>query len=71
MIMKNSILALMLFVGSVQADTKLTSEFLGSEGNKEIEIAALIKSIESIGCSTVAENTHLEVHYHNKLEEKM
>ena len=67
---KNSILALMLLVGFVQAETKLTAEFLGSEGNKETEIAALIKNIESIGYSTVAENTHLETHYYNKFEEK-
>ena len=67
---KNSILVLMLLVGFVQAETKLTAEFVGSEDNKEVEIAALIKNIETIGYSTVAENTHLEVHYNNKFEEK-
>jgi len=67
---KNSILVLMLVVGLAQAETKLTAEFLGSEDNKEVEIAALIKNIESIGYSTVAVNTHLETHYYNKFEEK-
>ena len=67
---KNSILALILLVVFAQAETKLTAEFLGSEENKEVEIDALIKKIDTTGYSTVAENRHLETHYYNKFEEK-
>lgn len=74
---KNSILALIVLVGFAQAgvqsnmaETKLTAEFSGSEDNKEIEIEALIKKIETIGYSTVLATPHLEEHYYNKFEEK-
>jgi len=74
---KNSILALMVLVGFAQADVqsnmaevKLTAEFSGSEDNKDLEIAALIKKIETIGYSTVLATPHLEDHYNNKFEEK-
>jgi len=64
----NILLALMMIVGIAQAE--LTAEFHGSKGNKEAEIDALIKKIDTIDYSTVAENRHLEVHYNNKFKEK-
>ena len=74
---KNSILALMVLVGFAQADvqsnmaeTKLTAEFSGSQDNKDLDIAALIKKVDTIGYSTVFATTHLEEHYNNKFEEK-
>ncbi len=75
--LNNIILALMFTVGLAHADvlsniakTKVTAQMQGSEGNKEIEINALIKKIDSIGYSTVAANKNIQVHYFNKYKEK-
>ena len=72
------LLTLLLVTGFVQAvdvqsnmaETILTAELQGSEGNKEIEIDALIKKLDTIGYSTVAANKNIQVHYYNKFEEK-
>ena len=72
------LLTLLLVTGFVQAvdvqsnmaETILTAELQGSEGNKEIEIDALIKKLNTIGYSTVAANKNIQVHYYNKFEEK-
>lgn len=64
----NILLAFMMIVGIAQAE--LTAEMDGSKGNKEAEIDALIKKIDTIDYSTVAVNKHIEVHYNNKFQEK-
>lgn len=64
----NILLAFMMIVGFAQAE--LTAEFDGSKGNKEAEIEALIKKIDTIGFSTVAENKHIENFYYKKFQEK-
>ena len=71
------ILAFLMLVGVAQADVQsniakpeLTAELLGSEGNQEIQIDALIKKIDTIGYSTVAANKNIQVHYYNKFKEK-
>ena len=73
----NIILILMITVGFVHADvrsniaeTKLTAQMQGSEGNKEIEINDFLKKIDSIGYSTVAANKNIQEHYFNKYKEK-
>ena len=73
----NIILTLIFTVGFVHADvlsniaeTKLTAQMQGSEGNKEIEINDFIKKIDSIGYSTVAANKNIQEHYFNKYKEK-
>ena len=57
-------------VRSNMAETILTAELQGSEGNKEIEIDGIIKKLDTIGYSTVAANKNIQVHYYNKFEEK-
>jgi len=75
--LNNVILTLMITVGFAHADvlsniaeTKLTAQMQGSEGNKEVAINDFIKKINSIGYSTVAANKNLQVHYFNKYKEK-
>jgi len=75
--LNNMILAFVMLAGVAQADVhsnmakvELTAELQGSEGNKEIEIDALIKKIETIGYTTVAANRNIQVHYYNKFKEK-
>lgn len=67
----------MITVGFIHADvlsniaeTKLTAQMQGSEGNKEIEINDFIKKIDSIGYSTVAANKNIQELYFNKYKEK-
>ena len=64
------ILALAMLVGLAQAGAQLTGELQGIEGNKEVEINALIKKIDTVGFSTVAANTHIENFYYEKFKEK-
>lgn len=64
------ILSLMMLVGLAQAGPQLTAEIQGVEGNKEAEINALIKKVDSIGFSSVAVNTHIENFYFKKFKEK-
>jgi uncharacterized protein (DUF302 family) len=75
--LKNGVLVLVVLAGFAQAKTeqnnlnlKIAAELSGSTGNKEVEIAKLIKKIDTIGYSTVAANTHIETHYYNKFAEK-
>ena len=71
------ILALAMLVGTAQASVQsnmaaaqLTAELQGLEGNKEVEINALIKNKGTVGFSTVAANTHIEKFYYEKFKEK-
>jgi len=75
--MNKLVLAFMLAMGVSQADvqsnmaeTLLTAELQGSEGNKEIALDGLVKKLDTIGYSTVAANKNIQVHYYNKFEEK-
>lgn len=62
------VLAFVLSIGLAQAE--LTSELQGSKGNQEVAIDAMVKKIGSIGYSTVAANTNIQVHYYNKFKDK-
>ena len=64
------IASLAMIIGMAQAGAQLTGELQGVEGNKEVEIGALIKNIKSVGFSTVAANTHIENFYYEKYKEK-
>lgn len=64
------IMLIMMLVGMAQAETKLTAELQGLEGNKEVEINALVKNMGAVGFSTVAANTHIENFYYEKFKEK-
>ena len=64
----NILLAFMMIVGIAQAE--LTAEFQGSNGNKESEIDAMMKKIETIGYNTVAVNKHIENFYDKKFQER-
>lgn len=71
------VMAFMLTVGIAQADapavvakTQLTAELQGAEGNKEVEINALIKKIKTVGFSTVAANKNIQNFYYEKYKEK-
>jgi len=75
--LKKLVWAFMFVVGMLEADVKsniaetlLTAELHGSEGNKEKEIDALIKKLDTIGYSTVSVNKNIQTHYYNKFSEK-
>ena len=55
---------------SNMAETKVTAQMQGSEGNAETQINDFIKKIDTIGYSTVAANKNIQVHYFNKYKEK-
>ena len=71
------ILAFLMLVGLAQADvhsnmaeTKLSAELWGNEGNQGAQLDALIKKSEKIGYSVVQANKNIQVHYQNMFNEK-
>ncbi|MEA1879817.1 MAG: hypothetical protein U9N11_04170 [Campylobacterota bacterium] len=77
MIIHKALVSLLLTTGVIFADVQsnmakviLTAEFQASPGNQEEQIDGLIKKLDTIGYSTVAENKNLQVHYYNKFSEK-
>ncbi|CAA6808918.1 MAG: Unknown protein [uncultured Sulfurovum sp.] len=76
MIIHKTLVSLLLTTGFVFAnahpntDATLTAKFQASSGNQEAKIDGLIKKLDTIGYSTVAENKNLQVHYYNKFSEK-
>ena len=71
------ILAFLMLVGVAQADvhsnmaeTKLTAELWGNEGNQGVQLDSLIKKSETIGYSVVQANKNIQVHYQNMFNEK-
>ena len=75
--LKRVILALMMLVGLAQADvhlnkaeSKLTAELWGNEGNQAVQLDSLIKKINTIGYSVVQANRNIQVHWQNMFNEK-
>ena len=75
--LRNILLASLMVAGIAHADApasvnteKVTGQLQGSTGNKQDEIAGLIKQIGTIGFSTVAANTNIQEFYYQKYKEK-
>jgi uncharacterized protein (DUF302 family) len=69
--LKNILFTSLVLVGMAQAESSMvTGKLSGSVGNKQDEIAGLIKKIGTIGFSTVAANTNIQNFYYQKFKEK-